>query len=165
MKMALRLAVKWRRRAKRIMASRPADVVIGGDNPYLNRWFFIPRNRFFNIYLHQFCRDDDDRALHDHPWPSLSLCLGGPLGEVYRRRDGTEVERWFAFGDIVYRSSRFAHRLLCPRPGAMTLFVTGPRLRAWGFHCDPPVGWRHWKEFTAPSAGYKSGAIGKGCNP
>lgn len=47
---------------------RAPDFYIGGNaNPYLLRWWVIPRNRFFNVYLHKFLRDDDDRALHDHP--------------------------------------------------------------------------------------------------
>ena len=27
-----------------------------------------------------------------------------------------------------------------------SLFITGPVIREWGFHC--PNGWRHWKQFT-----------------
>jgi hypothetical protein len=53
---------------KKIAGSRPPDFVIGGDSPYMLRWWIIPRNKFFNIYLHRFLRSDDDRALHDHPW-------------------------------------------------------------------------------------------------
>src|SRR3546814_8204117 len=42
---------------------RKPDITIGGeDNPYLRRWYIIPRNRWFNVYLHEFLRDDDDRA-------------------------------------------------------------------------------------------------------
>lgn len=48
---------------------RAPDFLVGGkENPYMKRWWLIPRNKWFNIYLHQFMRDDDDRALHDHPW-------------------------------------------------------------------------------------------------
>jgi hypothetical protein len=55
---------------------REPDVVIGGrDNPYLLRWHLIPRNKLFGIYLHRFLRDDDDRALHDHPKNNISLIL------------------------------------------------------------------------------------------
>ncbi|SID67872.1 Protein of uncharacterised function (DUF550) [Mycobacteroides abscessus subsp. abscessus] len=48
-----------------------------GEAPYLLRWYVIPRNRWLNIYLHKFLRDDDDRALHDHPWWFVSLMLWG----------------------------------------------------------------------------------------
>lgn len=58
---------------------RYPDMVIGeAIDPYLLRWWIIPRNRFFNIYLHKFMRSDDDRALHDHPWAwNLSLIIKG----------------------------------------------------------------------------------------
>lgn len=57
-----------RRRLLAIAKRRPPDVVIGGDaSPYMRRWWVIPRNRRFNVYLHHFLRSDDDRALHDHP--------------------------------------------------------------------------------------------------
>lgn len=66
---------KW---FERISWDRAPDFVIGrtGD-PYMERWWLIPRNRFFNIYLHRFWRSDDDRALHDHPWVNLSILLKG----------------------------------------------------------------------------------------
>ena len=145
------------------------DVAIGGfDNPYMLRWFLIRRNRFFNIYLHNVLRDDDDRALHDHPWWSLSLCLRGPLGEIYDKR-GEERDRTHYQGDWVLRSAKFSHRLYLPKgrlhSDAWTIFITGPRLREWGFHCDPPVGWRHWKEFTSYNQTGDGHKIGKGCDP
>lgn len=52
------------------------DGIDGGPRrPYLTRWHIIPRNRFFNLYLHYFVHGDDDRAKHDHPWRSWSLIL------------------------------------------------------------------------------------------
>ena len=54
------------------------DGIDGGERrPYLTRWHLIPRNRWFNLYLHKFVHGDDERALHDHPWPSASLILEG----------------------------------------------------------------------------------------
>ena len=36
----------------------------------------------FNLYLHEFSRSDDDRALHDHPWLfNLSVLLSGTYVE------------------------------------------------------------------------------------
>ncbi len=67
--------MKW---FEKLAASRPPDFIIGGKNdPYVRRWWIIPRNRFFNIYLHQFLHSDDDRALHDHPWVNFSYLLRG----------------------------------------------------------------------------------------
>ena len=59
-----------------IANKREPDYIIGqSNNPYMQRWWIIPRNRFFNIYLHKIIRSDDDRALHCHPFDSLSILL------------------------------------------------------------------------------------------
>lgn len=139
-------------------SSRPPSFVIGKGElgPYLLRWYLIPRNRFFNVYLHRMLRDDDDRALHDHPWPSLSLSLRGSC--IEHMAGGRS--RILQTGDIVGRSSTFAHRLELAISGDYwTLFLTGPRIREWGFHC--PKGWRRWQDFVATD---DKGAIGKGCD-
>jgi hypothetical protein len=146
---------------------RKPSFLIGDDptRPYLRRWYLIPRNKHFNIYLHHVLRDDEDRALHDHPWESLSLCLKGQLGEVSRAPDGSHVTRTIKAGTFVRRSSTFAHRLfLIHGVPAWTLFVTGPRVREWGFLC--PRGWRHWREFTAVDQlgeDTGKGKVGRGC--
>lgn len=140
--------------------SRPPDFTIGPeDSPYMLRWWVTPRNRFFNIYLHHILQDDDDRALHDHPWWSLSFCLAGSLFEHYEKND---VARWRFIrpGAIVFRNGKMPHRLeLISSEPAITVFITGPRFREWGFHC--PQGWRHWRDFTVPG---KPGQRGPGCD-
>lgn len=148
--------------ARHVVPRRPPDFIIGGrDNPYMLRWYLIPRNRVFNVYLHNVLRSDDDRALHDHPWPSLSLMLAGALDEQYRTRAG-DVTRRVGVGAVLWRGPRFAHRLIVlpGTYGALTLFITGPKIREWGFYC--PRGWRHWREFVAAS---DTGTAGKGCDP
>jgi hypothetical protein len=155
--LARRLAI----RCRRITMVRKPDVNIGGQqDPYMRRWFLVPRNPILNVYLHQFLRDDDDRAPHDHPWVSASLSLTEPMVEIYRK-GGIDHSREVLPGDLVLRGARFIHRMVVPKPGALTIFITGPRIRAWGFACDPPVGWRHWKIFTSP---LDKGAIGRGCD-
>lgn len=144
------------------------DVYIGGkEDPYLLRWWIIPRNPIFNIYLHKFLRDDDDRALHDHPWHSLSVVIKGTLKEHVFLRPGKSMQTYYITreeGCWVRRRPTHAHRLELERDAqgkpipAWTIFITGPRLRHWGFHC--PQGWKHWKQFTAPG---DSTRIGPGC--
>lgn len=139
-------------------AARKPDFVIGGhDDPYLRRWWIIPRNRVFNIYLHQLLRSDDDRALHDHPWVNLSVILQGRYVEHTIEAGGVNrrVER--KVGDMAARWPWRAHRLEVAEP-CWSLFLTGPTLRAWGFHC--PSGWVHWRDFTAAD---DVGLIGRGC--
>lgn len=135
------------------------DLVIGGaERPYMLRWYVVPRNSWFNVYLHRIKRSDDDRALHDHPWPSLSVLLKGRLGEWH---GDAPAYRSFKAGAIVYRPAEFKHRLVVydDTDGALTLFITGPKVREWGFWC--PQGFKHWRDFTAAD---DSGKIGKGCS-
>ena len=122
---------------------RKPDFVIGPpDDPYLLRWYVIPRNRWANIYLHKFLTSDDDRALHDHPWVNVSFLLRGKYIEhsadrVNLRRPWRPVFRW----------PTTAHRVeLVDGAPVWSLFITGPVVREWGFLC--PAGWRHWKEFV-----------------
>lgn len=148
-------------RAVAIMNSRWPDVVIGGhDNPYLLRWYVVPRNPLFNIYLHQFLRSDDDRALHDHPWINASLLLDGSYTEHTIAAGGVHHQTVRKAGDVVLRGPKAAHRIELHAGPCTTLFITGPRLRHWGFHC-PERGWVHWRDFTDPA---DKGSVGKGCD-
>lgn len=130
---------------------RKPDIEINGD--YLHRWYIIPRNRFFNIYLHKFSGSDDDRALHCHPWYSVSLLLKGEMIE-HSFKGVRHIPRFFP----IFRTAKFAHRLELVQGPVWTVFITGPRIREWGFYC--PSGWRHWKVFTDKTGNN----IGKGCD-
>jgi hypothetical protein len=156
----------------RRVSARPPDFQIGGsENPYCNRWWVIPRNRWFNIYLHQFIRDDDDRALHCHPWPNLSILLRGSYYEtvfVSAPRPGAPlpptIQKSRRQWRPVFRRGSTAHRIVLHRladapVSCWSLFLTGPVIRQWGFWC--PLGrWVHWRDFTNPT---DSSLIGKGC--
>lgn len=139
---------------------RLPDQIIGEpENPYLLRWFIIPRNRFLNIYLHNFWKSDDDRALHDHPWINVSIPLKGIFSEVLS--DGSINIR--KPGKFYLRSATEPHRLLLADnmlSKVWSLFITGPYQRTWGFHC--PKGWVHWKDFVSVYQG--GNKIGKGCD-
>lgn len=139
------------------------------------RWWIIPRNRWFNIYLHYIMRDDDDRALHDHPWWNVSIVLRGAYIEVMpdfraaktpytRIEDLPTIAKRRGPGSIVFRRATDAHRLELPIENGgiryvWSLFITGPRIREWGFHCWH--GWRHYKQFVASD---DAGAVGRGCD-
>ena len=156
------------RRARYRMASRKPDFqVINGNGVYLQRWWIIPRNRWFNIYLHRFLHDDEDSALHDHPYASMSWVLD----RGYYEHSRTSID-WQPAGAIVFRRAATAHRIELkkrheltrtgweaetPIP-AVSLFFTGPRTREWGFHC--PNGWVPWFEFVDDR---DKGRVGKGC--
>lgn len=86
------------KRATAVMASRPPDFEIGpeGDR-YLRRWIVGPWGRgdprkklgwkkfgrkFPNLYLHEIRHDDEDSALHDHPFASASMILENGYWEI-----------------------------------------------------------------------------------
>jgi hypothetical protein len=167
-----------------VASVRPPDFIVGGaDNPYLFRWYLTPWSEYDrrnpplwsqftkrllpNIYLHQFLRSDDDRALHDHPWFNLSFILFGSYVEETIHAGGIKGRARRVAGDWKVRTPWASHRVeLLPgfdgpqEQPCWTLFVTSPRVREWGFHC-PDAGWVVWTKFTAET---DSGNIGKGCN-
>jgi hypothetical protein len=148
------------RRADRLMASRAPDFIVGGAAmPYMLRWWVIPRNRFFNVYLHSFKRSDDDRALHDHPWFHLSIILRGRYVEHVIRAGGIGQKTERHAGTVKFRAPWHAHRVeVFPDDPCISLFITGPIMRTWGFHC--PRGWVPWKQFVD---GRDTGQVGQGC--
>jgi hypothetical protein len=187
---------------ERIAFKRPPDFIVGADNPegaYLNRWYVTPWRGWYqhvpemqrtrwqrlvvrcarllpNLYLHQFLRDDDDRALHDHPSWAVSFMLFGGYVEHTIDKGGIHKWRQFDAGTLRFMSLDHVHRIellrqvvdngsplvsKCdPIAPCWTLFLFGPTLRDWGFHC-PQRGWVPWRVFTADG---KPGDIGKGCD-
>lgn len=150
------MKLKW---VRGWLSGKPHFVIGGADNPYLFRWYVIPRNKFFNVYLHKFLRDDDDRALHDHPWWFVSLMLRGNYAE---HTDAGIVKR--SSPSVAFRAAAHRHRVELSRDhfGAAvpcwTLVFTGRVRRVWGFHC--PQGFVPWQKFTSP---LDAGQVGRGC--
>jgi hypothetical protein len=149
--------VNW---LKRLLSGKPHFVIGGHDDPYMLRWYLIPRNRRLNIYLHKFLRDDEDRALHDHPWWFVSLMLKGRYIEI--TPDGTNFRGPFS---IAFRRATHQHRVvlygdpLGQKDPCWTLIVTGRKKRTWGFWC--PKGFVPWHKFVDDN---DTGNIGRGCD-
>lgn len=187
--------------------AREPDFIVGHDNPdgpYLLRWYITPWRGWYrqvpegertrwqrfsvrvsralpNLYLHKFLRDDDDRALHDHPSWAVSFMLQGGYIEHTIAAGGIHRRQQFHAGDLRFMRTRHTHRIeLMPmwwmeddfdaawqlhakapmqKAACWTLFLFGPTVRDWGFHC-PERGWVPWQEFTATN---QPGEIGKGC--
>lgn len=175
------------------------NVTIGGeDHPYMFRWFVIPRNKWFNVYLHHFLRSDDDRALHDHPWWNMSWLLEGSYDEIVFKTKPPSVREGWEYsvpetkrvprreGQLAFRGAVTAHRVVLLQDGASrcpthldpedganwyqpekpvwTLFITGPKIRGWGFWCAKA--WRHWENFVEFPKGSAAGGVsrvGRGC--
>lgn len=131
-------------------------IKIGGElDPYMIRWAIVDgKGEGNNVYLHKFLRDDEDRALHDHPWDSVSILLSGRLREIDAANPEGKIVK---AGDIRHRAADYAHRLVVEEKG-FSLFITGPKVREWGFLCAE--GWRHWTRFADGEAGE---LVGIGC--
>jgi len=154
--------LRW---ATRVTKTRQHDFVIGPPHdPQVLRWWIMRSKKFLCIYVHRFVRSDDARALHDHRGINCSLLLQGRYREhlasgAVMRDTGSIIGRW----------PSTPHRIeLLPFPGilsakklrpVLTIFITGPDWREWGFHC--PQGWRPAAEFVAP---HNRGEIGRGCD-
>ncbi len=115
---------------------------------YMDRLPLIPKNPFFNPYLHWWLGSDSlDRGLHDHPWWTISIHLWGPRLAEYcldRAAGGWLIIRYRMLPRIVIRSPKHAHAVVKsgPKP-ALTLFLTGPRVRRWGFWSrQESTGWQ-----------------------
>lgn len=178
--MLRQLALAW---AKRTMAHRPHDFAIGpAGNPYMLRWYITPWSRYDrskpapawsrllpNIYLHHILHDDEDRALHDHPWPSVSWLLENPYYEFVFAAQGLSMDveaHLRPEGAVVVRGADVAHRLVLT-PGylgrgkpVISLFFTGWVVRGWGFWCSLER-WVPWRQFVAVD---DRGSVGKGCD-
>ena len=139
--------------ARRLVSGKPHFVIGGTEDPYLLRWFVIPRNHYLNLYLHKFLRSDDDRALHDHPWWFVSIILKG--GYYEHSRHGIALR---TAPSIAYRPATHTHRVELhggpegsgrenEEEPCWTLIVTGPKRRHWGFWC--PKGFVPWERFVA----------------
>ena len=194
------LRQKVLRRVKDVMASRPPDFEIGTpDDPYLQRWFVFPwgnydrfakpknaweafKRRLPNVYLHRILRDDDDHALHCHPWASASWLLENSYTEVLfyplhpdriaqLRQQGVARPTYAAYrpeGSVTFRAGPSAHRLVLDKVAGrlgrtrgvpvISLFFVGFKYREWGFYC--PKGWKPFYEFVKPS---DRGNVAKGC--
>jgi hypothetical protein len=137
--------------AGRIMTRAP-DFIIGDD--YLRRWWIVPRNEWCSVYLHEILHSDDDRALHDHPWANRSFLISGSY--IEHTPEGTFTRQ---AGDVGERAADALHRLeVIPGQRAVSLFITGPVVREWGFQC--PKGWVPWREFVDAR---DTGKVGRGC--
>lgn len=147
-----------KRLAIKLMRSRAPDFVIGAHRnpPYIRRWWVIPRNRWFNIYLHEVQQDDDDRAMHDHPWVNMSYIIEGGYNEHTPK--GTFP---LTKGGIRFRRPTALHRLeLLPnQPYTLSLFITGPKVREWGFMTED--GWVWWEDFVSPAEGGNGKSLGE----
>jgi quercetin dioxygenase-like cupin family protein len=115
---------------------REPDQIIGrGEDdaaPYMERWFLMRKatgGPVENVYLHRFLRGDGDEHPHDHPWAWTTIILRG--GYVEQTSEGEFTRK---AGDVAMKAATDVHMITSVEPGTVTLFLTGPKVRDWGFH-------------------------------
>lgn len=127
-------------------------IYITGTSPndvYMIRHYVIPRNRFFNIYIHTFLRSDRD-DYHDHPWHFWTWIVRGGYTEYTPDKRTVRSEHNNSF---IYRRATDLHKVILKRSyslserhlAPMTLCFTGPTIREWGFVKDDS--WIDWKTY------------------
>lgn len=104
--------------------------------PYITRWV-VDIGPLGSLRLHHWYGNDDQRAMHDHPWGFLTLVLWGGYADVHYAEPPTEhgsyhtVTEWLRAGQIRWRSATHAHTV--QTTGAWTLLWTQPKQRYFGF--------------------------------
>lgn len=133
------------------------DLLGKSDCPYIRR--YVLDLGLFSIRLHRWYDDDDQRALHDHPWWFATLILWGSYTDVtahdyvdpgngsgcvyvlpgdigllcYQRKADHPIESHDILkpGSFRFRPAKWSHTVRTK--GCVSLLVTGPRERAFGF--------------------------------
>lgn len=105
---------------------------------HFRRWA-IAETEFFNIYVHNVARSDEEKDPHDHPWSFVSLILkGGYREQVWTKGVMRTVVN--TPGHLVIRRTTDFHKLTLLGDSAWTLVLTGPKVHAlWGY--QTAMGW------------------------
>lgn len=140
---------------QRRLSSAPDVLII--DESYMERWWIwvqpgrsdvppqVPTKWHSQSYLHRINGPDYGRALHDHPWWNVSIVLSGSYTEVLEDRCVLRKA-----GDIVFRRAKTAHRIADVERGTVSLFLTGRKVREWGFRTQ--AGFLPWRELEKAKA-------------
>lgn len=96
---------------------------------YLTRWGI--ETKFGSVRVHKWTGPDDDRAFHDHPWWFLTFVLRGGYTDV-----SPNGEEKVSAPAIKFRPALHQHTVVPYSQGALTLLITGPKMRSWGFWLD-----------------------------
>lgn len=123
---------------------------------YMERYWLTPfdPDASSNIRIHRILRSDDDRAMHDHPWPSTSVILKGGYWEVMPLRQDQDpkldmilfTREWRQAGDVVQRNAYTRHRIVMPEnQECWSMFIMGRYEQKWGFYT--PEGKVYWRDY------------------
>jgi hypothetical protein len=154
------------------------DIIDDAGTLYLSRFLVLgdmmARRVPFTVYLHRFHRPDEDRALHNHPWPwAVSLILTGGYAEHRRPEqfyahspDGKHTmrvsmgnltqARWLRAGSLNFLRGDTFHRVAELDGETWTLFVVGRKKQPWGFDV-PGRGFVPWRVREAEHRAARAG--------
>lgn len=110
------------------MAGPPTHELGPEGNEHLLRWHVVRDPAKGNVYVHATLKSDPDPEMHCHPFDNMTIVIDGAVREIT-----PDIERTLLPGDVVMRQAHDRHRLEVDGP-AITLFITGPKIRDWGFH-------------------------------
>lgn len=121
------------------------DVVNLAGDPYLERWI-LWLGPCGSLRLHRFWRGDNERALHDHPWPFVTFPLQAYREVYWCRRRGRELERTVRAFRFAFRRGTHRHIVRLLVVPTWTIVWAGPKSREWGFYPTPSefVPWHAW---------------------
>lgn len=105
---------------------------------------------WFNIYIHQILKSDEEAHFHDHPWNFFSFILSGG----YKERSSYSVDRWkqvhtnyFMKHSLVHHKRSDTHKLTLMTPCVWTLVLTYGKHQTWGYQTE--AGWIDFQSYRA----------------
>lgn len=119
------------------------------DTVYLIRYLLV-NTKYFNFYIHRFLRSDGDDP-HDHPWNFMTYVVDGYYNEHKYNLSGIDpIDGTFDYshvvnhrnkGSLVFRKATDVHKVVVTEDipvlekerAPLTICITGPRKREWGF--------------------------------
>jgi len=124
------------------------EIVSKEGNVHFRRYRLLA-TPWFNIYIHQILRSDEDKHFHDHPWHFLSYILKGSYYEKWRTYPNFIFEYSTIWSSkpppgvpkmrprrVIKHHAEDTHSLTLLTPEVWTLVFTTGRERVWGYRLD-----------------------------
>ena len=101
---------------------------------------------WFNIYIHNILKSDEDSDMHDHPFDFTSVILSGAYYENFATPPEFEINsKAYYAGDVIEHKAEDVHKITLLSKEVWTLVFTSGRNRMWGYHTDR--GWLNHKDY------------------
>lgn len=85
--------------------------------------------KWFSFRIHYWLASDDLRIAHDHPYWFITLVLWGGYFDL----DFEGKLDYLHIGSIRFRKATHRHKVQLRKSPTITLLLTGPSTRRWGF--------------------------------